>query len=384
MLLTALIVLTTLLPRAGTGLDALAQSFDGTAAAERPAPAYEAQDRAVSNWRPEAESALRPYSLALTARLSASDPAFVARCVKLNNYWCIKRARWTGEIGGDAEGHTAFRSAADGADAAATLLRRYYQAYGRRSALAIVRRWAPAECGPAPVVAARTAPAAPSPAVTPGLTTRGLGTTLRARYLARHLRGGAPRRAATLRSRPALRVQPWSPLARMAGRPGTRPIARPHAVAAKPMPAIATGIVDTRPAPRATAVGAPVRGADNPAALLERRTPSPEQLVAESSTLPLLAPGFSLTNLKAPAPICAGDNLRIDNYAARIARSVGLTPTDDLKLFSPEGAPLPNLAAVMLAMSAVELGTMRAAPDLVAAAISRLAQEPRPTAEAVP
>jgi hypothetical protein len=106
--------------------------------------------------------------------------------------------------------------------------------------------------------------------------------------------------------------------------------------------------------------------------------------VAESSTLPLLAPGFSLTNLKAPAPICAGDNLRIDNYAARIARSVGLTPTDDLKLFSPEGAPLPNLAAVMLAMSAVELGTMRAAPDLVAAAISRLAQEPRPTAEAVP
>lgn len=383
MLLTALIVLTTLLPRAG--LDGVERRLDALRPAPAPAPAYEAQGRAVSNWRPEAESSLRPYALALTARLSASDPAFVARCVKLNNYWCIKRARWSGEIGGDAEGHTAFRSAADGADAAANLLRRYYQAYGRRSALAIVRRWAPAECGIAPVVAssaARTGPAAPSPAVAPGLTTHGLGKTLRARFLARHLRGGAPRRAVAVRSKPGLRVQPWSPLARMAGRPGARPGAR--AIAAPPLPAIATGIAEARPAPRAATSHVPIRGADNPAALLDRRTPSPEQLVAESATLPLLAPGFSLTDLKAPAPICAGDSVRIDNYAARIARSVGLKPTDDLKLFSTDGAPLPNLAAVMLAMSAVELGTMRAAPDLVDAAIARLATAPGTTAQAGP
>ena len=56
------------------------------------------------------------------------------RCVKLNNYWCIKRARWAGEIAADAEGHVAFASAIDGAIAAAILLRRYYIDYNRRSA----------------------------------------------------------------------------------------------------------------------------------------------------------------------------------------------------------------------------------------------------------
>lgn len=379
MLLTALLVLTTLLPRAGLG--GLEGGLDTLRPAPATAPSYEAKDRAVSNWRPQAESALRPYALALTARLSATDPAFVARCVKLNNYWCIKRARWSGEIGGDAEGHTAFRSAADGADAASNLLRRYYLNYERRSALAIVRRWAPAECGLAPIAAASpvTASSATTPGLTtPGLTTRGLGRTLRARYLARHLRGGAPRRAVA-RKNPALRIQPWSPLARMAGRPGARPNAGP--AAARPVPDIAAGIAQ---APAARVAAAPRRGADDPSALLDRRTPPPERMVAESASLPFLAPGFSLGDLKAPAPICAGDTLRIDNYAARIAQSVGLKPGDDLKLFTPEGAPLPNLAPVLLAMSAVELGTMRAAPDLVEAAIARLAQAPRTTAEAAP
>ena len=380
MLLTALLVLTTLLPRAGLG--GLEGGLDTLRPAPAQAPAYEAKDRAVSNWRPQAEGALRPYALALTARLSANDPAFVARCVKLNNYWCIKRARWAGEIGGDAEGHTAFRSAADGADAAANLLRRYYLTYGRRSALAIVRRWAPAECGLAPVAARPPAAASPvtaAPTTVPGLTTRGLGRTLRARYLARHLRGGTPRGAVAARKNPALRIQPWSPLARMAGRPGARPNAGP--AVARPVPDIAAGIAQ---APTARVAASPRHGADDPSALLDRRTPPPERMVAESASLPFLAPGFSLGDLKAPAPICSGDTLRIDNYAARIAQSVGLKPGDDLKLFTPEGAPLPNLAPVLLAMSAVELGTMRAAPGLVEAAITRLAQEPRTTAEAVP
>ncbi len=366
MLLTALIVLTTLLPRAETGIGRIARDLDALRPAASEAPHYEASARAVSNWRAETADSLRPHAFAVVARLAATDPAFVARCVKLNNYWCIKRARWNGEIGGDAEGHTAFRSAADGADAAASLLRRYYRDYGRRSALAIVRRWAPAECGAAPV-AARAVPSAPT---TAGLTTRGLGQTLRARYLARHLRGG-PRRPVA-RAGPALRVQPWSPLARMGHRPATsRTGPRPAA----PMPVIARGIAD----PPARAV--PAR---DPAALLDRRVPPPAQLVAESAALPLLAPGFALSDLRAPAPLCAGDTQRIDNYAARIAGSVGLKPGDDLKLFAEDGTPSANLAPVMLAMSAVELGTMRAAPDLVREAVARLAAGSGATAQASP
>ncbi|GJD86813.1 hypothetical protein BHAOGJBA_0309 [Methylobacterium hispanicum] len=384
MLITALMVLTTLVPRIEAGAERLAAQAVLPPPAPVEAARYEAAARAVTNWRSETGEALLPASLALVARLSASDPAFVARCVKLNNYWCIKRARWPGEIGGDAEGHTGFASAADGADAAANLLRRYYRTYGRRTALAIVRRWAPAECGPAPAV---RVPATPAPATAPvasvaatapaaaaaGLTTRGLGQTLRARYLARHLRGGAPRRVAAARrpapasrvaARPALRVQPWSPLARMAGHPGLRP-----GSAAKPARAIA-------------ASPTPVRGADNPAALLERRTPPPSQLVAESATLPLLAPGFTLSDLRAPAPICSGDTARIGNYAAAIAGSVGLGPDDDLKLFDAEGRPGPNLERVMLAMSKVELGTMRASAELVRAAIARLSIPALATAQA--
>jgi len=390
-------VLTTLVPRIEAGAERLAAQASRPVPAPVEAPRYEAAARAVTNWRSEAGEALLPASLALVARLSASDPAFVARCVKLNNYWCIKRARWPGEIGGDAEGHTGFASAADGADAAANLLRRYYRTYDRRTALAIVRRWAPAECGPAPVAA--RAPAAPLSAAAavastaPGLTTRGLGQTLRARYLARHLRGGTPRRVAAARrpaaasrvaARPALRVQPWSPLARMTGHhPGHRPGARPGpirdvAAGVAPAPGRSAGkaVAAEKPAP------APSRGADNPTALLERRTPPPTQLVAESATLPLLAPGFALSDLRAPAPICSGDTARIGNYASAIAGSVGLGPNDDLKLFDADGRPGPNLAPVMLAMSKVELGTMRASAELVRAAIGRLSDPPVTTAQA--
>lgn len=381
-------VLTTLVPRIEAGAERLAARAPLPPPTTVEAPRYEAALRAVTNWRSETGQALLPASLALVARLSASDPAFVARCVKLNNYWCIKRARWPGEIGGDAEGHTGFASAADGADAAANLLRRYYRIYDRRTALAIVRRWAPAECGPAPVAARAPAPPQPtaataaSAATAPGLTTRGLGQTLRARYLARHLRGGAPRRVAAARrpaagrvaARPALRVQPWSPLARMAGHPGRRPGAAPG-----PTRDVAATVALTPERPASAAVAArpaasPSRGADNPAALLERRTPAPTQLVAESATLPLLAPGFALSDLRAPAPICSGDTARIGNYAAAIAGSVGLGPNDDLKLFDAEGRPGPNLEPVLLAMSKVELGTMRASAELVRAAIARLSQ----------
>ncbi len=320
--------------------------------------------RAVSNWREEAGENLAPTSLALVVRYAASEPGFVARCVRLNNYWCVKQARWSGELGGDAEGHTGFATAADGAEAAAQLLRRYYRDYGRRSALAIVRRWAPAECG-APRPVARSVPrgGTAAPAVSVSLAPQGIGRTLRARFLARHGRGGVARPPVS----GGLRVQPWSARARLAGHPGRIP----RAVALPPLrPAadIATGLssASAGPVPRPTA---------DPAALLApRRTTDPNRLVAEAAALPPLAalPKGSLLDLSVPAPLCANDETRIRNYAARIAGSVGLGSDDDLRLFDEEGRAGANLLPVMRAMSAVELGTLHAAPALIAAALERL------------
>ncbi|WP_409564134.1 hypothetical protein [Methylobacterium sp. J-068] len=365
---------------------------------DRPAsfPVFQPEARAVSNWRFQAGEALRPTSLALVARYAATEPSFVARCVKLNNYWCIKRARWTGEIGADAEGHTGFATAADGADAAAQLLRRYYRALGRRTALAIVRRWAPAECriGTGTPLAARGS----GPRLSPDLAPRGIGRTLRARFLARHPRGGVPRAAVAARGG-QLRIQPWSPLARISGRahparaasvaprpvadgkaaPAARPsggallvrpsellvkpsqvIAKPSVLLVEPSVVLGRSIPAERAAPRARTASA--------AGLQER-------FVAESAALPAIVaglPGLPLLDLSVPAPLCANDETRIRNYATRIAASVGLKVEDDLKLFDAEGRPLPNLRPVMLAMSSVELGSLRASPALVEAAVARL------------
>ncbi|MDB5591056.1 MAG: hypothetical protein JWR86_1581, partial [Enterovirga sp.] len=159
------------------------------AAASAPAAVYRPEDRSVTNWRHATRATLEPAPLAIAASVFASGRPIVTRCVKLNNPWCIKSARWTGEIGADEEGHTAFASTEAGADAAAALLRTYYVSLGRRSALDIVRRWAPAECriGSASGSSLR-------------LAIGGLGNTLRARFLARQgaRRTGTaqPRRAA--------------------------------------------------------------------------------------------------------------------------------------------------------------------------------------------
>ncbi|SFV11513.1 hypothetical protein SAMN02799631_05287 [Methylobacterium sp. 174MFSha1.1] len=371
--------------------DGAARLGDGLAAAsalaapERAMPVYRPEARAVSNWRSETKDGLLPLSLAWTAWAAPGDPAFVARCVKLNNYWCIKRARWDGEIGGDQEGHTGFATAGQGADAAVSLLRRYYGEYGRRSALAIVRRWAPAECA-GPVAARAVAPvrgAAPARAASPALTAlapQGIGRTLRARFLAGHGRGGAPRRVArapahpTAAARPvagnALRVQPWSALARMQGKP-RQPV---RVVRAPPLPTIATGIGETA----------------RPAAIEPMRALDGARLAAEASALPTLAvaPASALPPaLRPPAPLCGSDEIRIQNYAARIAGSVGVKPGDDLGLFTPDGHATARLAPVLLAMSAVELGALRASPALVAAAIARAEAErgaARQQAEAAP
>lgn len=377
MLLETLLALTALMPRiepaaasAWARLPALPRSAP---AAPEPAPSFSLVARAVSNWRVQAGENLAPTSLAFVVRHAAEEPRFVARCVRLNNYWCIKQARWSGELGGDAEGHTGFATAADSADAAVQLLRRYRRDYGRRSALAIVRRWAPAECGPArPAVSAvATGPAGRprGPAVSSAVAPKGIGGTLRARFLARHGRGGVARAAAPAPAG-ALRVQPWSARARLAGHPGrtarTAPLPRPTAD-------IATGLVPTSSTAKRGAEAAPrapIRsGAADPAALL-----APDRMMAEAAALPSIAaslPKGSLLDLSLPAPVCASDETRIRNYAARIAGSVGLKPDDDLRLFRDDGGPGENLLPVMLAMSAVELGTLHASKALVSAAIAR-------------
>ncbi|MGY2053119.1 hypothetical protein [Methylobacterium sp. JK268] len=397
---------------AGTAWEQALVRAAGPEAAGGP-PLYEAGARAVSNWRGETRRGLRPVSLALVAFAAPEDPAFVARCVKLNNYWCIKRAGWDGEIGADAEGHTGFASAARGADAAVSLLRRYYTQLGRRSALAVVRRWAPAECG-APVAIARRPDAAgrpevagrpgaaapPRPAARPAipaspalaaLAPKGIGRTLRARFLAGHGRGGvvrapaprtriarpAPPGTAAPASRaggPALRVQPWSALARLAGRSrgGARPVAAarvtptPRATPAKrvasaPVPTIATGIGV------AEGGGPPPAAPVSPARVLDG-----DRLLAEAASLPSLTALAALPSaLRPPAPLCSSDEARIQAYAHRIAASVGVGASEDLGLFDAEGRATARLAPVLLAMSAVELGSLRADPALVAAAIAR-------------
>ncbi|WP_342153826.1 hypothetical protein [Methylorubrum sp. SB2] len=391
MLLEALLALTMLPREAETAGRAAAQSVVARLPALPPAPeasptlppSLSLVARAVSNWREEAGRNLAPTSLALVVRYAATEPGFVARCVRLNNYWCVKQARWSGELGGDAEGHTGFATAADGADAAAGLLRRYYRDYGRRTALAIVRRWAPAECG-APRPVARSVPrggtaaarAAAVPAVSAGLAPQGIGRTLRARFLARHGRGGVARALPPVAG--GLRVQPWSARARLAGHSGRAPRAA-ALPPLRPTADIATGLTAASgPAPRAAA---------DPAALLaSNRSPDASRLTAEAAALPALAalPKGSLLDLSVPAPLCANDETRIRNYAARIAGSVGMGSDDDLRLFDPDGRAGANLLPVMRAMSAVELGTLHAAPALIAAAVGRLDERQATSANAEP
>lgn len=385
MLLETLLALTFLVPRiedaagaARAHLPALPRTAEAAPAAP---PSFSFVARAVSNWREQAGDNLAPTSLAFVVRHAAAEPGFVARCVRLNNYWCIKQARWSGELGGDAEGHTGFATAADGADAAVQLLRRYQRDYGRRTALAIVRRWAPAECGVAPARTARgpaagAGPRLRAPAVSSAVAPQGIGRTLRARFLARHGRGGVARAPAPAVG--GLRVQPWSARARLAGHPGraARSAVKPVAALPRPTADIATGLETTAPsqAGRTASAAAPARvparsGAADPTALL-----APDRMVAEAAALPSIAaslPKGSLLDLSLPAPVCSTDETRIRNYAARIAGSVGLKPEDDLSLFGQDGRPTQNLLPVMLAMSSVELGTLHAARAMVAAAIQR-------------
>lgn len=70
-----------------------------------------------------------------------------SRCVRLNNYWCIKTPTsggfWEGQIGEDASGHAYFRDPVYSARAFARTIRSYYFRRNIRSVSGIINRYAP-------------------------------------------------------------------------------------------------------------------------------------------------------------------------------------------------------------------------------------------------
>lgn len=296
-------------------------------------PAFRPAERAVDNWRGQSAFNLDIGFDQAAALLLGREIRGVSRCVRLNNYWCVKKAGWTGEIASDAEGHVAFASAADGAAVAAALLRRYYVDLKLHSARAIVERWAPAQCGPASVAATRPTRRIASTGAAmgkrrllgpepKGLTTHGLGSTLRAKYLAR--RGGAKLR----RSQIADRAPPMMSTPTIAAGFSAETAGPPVRLAMLPFPGVALG-------------------------------PDPAWKIA-----PALPP--------LPAMTCAAETQRIANYAARIAENLAVGPDADLGLFDEAGRPTPNLARALVNMAAVEIGPLKARPDLVDRAVAGL------------
>jgi hypothetical protein len=324
----------TLAPQAGMPLP---QSSESNGASGNFAPpsapaevAFDAARRAVSNWPSEAIENLDLSAKTKVEMASKIGTPEFPRCVMLNNYWCIKRARWAGEIAADAEGHVAFASAIDGATAAAMLLRRYYLDYNRRSALAILSRWAPPQC--AGGVAAIGRPRKPNtarPATLAGLAPRGIQNTLHARWLAAHrqrfLHAGksmAPRRS----------VVPSWPLALMRA------------------PEIAVGMGEPQRAP----------------ILLKK----------------FAALDFAVPVTHVPGTSCGSENTRIQNYAARAIEGIATDPNGDLNLFLTDGSAGANLPRLLQNMAKVEIGPWAAQAGLITAAIDRLA--PRSVAAGLP
>ncbi|MGO9672974.1 MAG: hypothetical protein ACLPSF_02195 [Methylocella sp.] len=283
---------------------------------------FRPDERVVTNWRLEAAQRLAstPQSL---AKLVTVDSAATPRCIKLNNYWCVKRAGWAGEIAADADGHVAFASALEGATVAVMLLRRYYLVYDRRSAQAIVSHWAPAECD-ALAAAGRQGPAFRLPASgLHGLATHGIANTLRARWLASHRPGfGGPAAFKPHRS-----------------------VVADHPIRMMAAPEIAVGMG-------------------------EHSSPQTPLTIAALEAMPIFA-------TSAPRAACADESARIRQYALRAVEGVGAGPDDDLRLFAADGAPGANLSAVLQNMAKVEIGPFGARSDLIAAAIEVETQQDR-------
>jgi hypothetical protein len=261
----------------------------------------------------------------------------MSRCVKLNNYWCIKKAGWNGEIASDAEGHVAFASALEGATVAALLLKRYYVDYNRHTAIAIISRWAPAQCG-LPLLASHPRIIRVTNAATRAVARAdapfGIQNTLRARWLAAHTRGGHQRLRHVTTARRSVVADP---LLRM-----------------MPAPEIVVGMGERG-------------GKSKPFALTTLGTLS----LSNGVDLPPLT-------LSPPLTSCAADGPRIQAYAAHAAAGVASNANEDLRLFTDEGVATANLARVMSNMAAVEIGPLSVRDWLVEAAIAKAFHQASP------
>jgi hypothetical protein len=314
-------------------------------------PSFRFAERAVDNWRLQAALDLDLGAQTASGWLLGNTPANLPRCIRLNNYWCIKTAGWAGEIGVDAEGHAAFASAEEGAVAAVVLLRRYYRDYGRRSARAIVAHWAPAQCD-LPVAGSGAPPPPQPPTSLAPLAKYGIGNTLRARWLAAHGRGG---------------------------RLGTRSGARKVAVRRSVVPDRPARIM---PSPR-LAIG---MGAPEPPLVLEPPLKTEKLRVASASPPtsrsepPLVPP--PRPPLQQPVTSCAGDTLRLANYAAQAANGIAHAPDEDLKLFEADGRPRASLQRLLANMAAMEIGPYRPDAKLIEAAIAAAGNAPSRSASA--
>jgi hypothetical protein len=295
--------------------------------------AFQPADRAVDNWRMQAALDLDLSPQNAVRWLAGYIPGNFPRCIRLNNYWCIKKAGWAGELGSDTEGHVAFASAEEGAVAAVTLLRRYYLGYGRKSARAIVAHWAPAQCG---LSVALTGAQPPSPVTfLAPLAKYGIGKTLRARWLATHGRGG------TIHT----------------GR-GARKLA------------VKRSVVPDRLAPAMrTPMTALAMAAPEPPLQLEPPLKIEKLRVASATPQP---PDPPLAPSPPPVASCTGETLRLANYAVRAIEGIARSPDEDLKLFDVDGSPLPALRRLLANMASVEIGPYRADTKLINAAIEGL------------
>jgi hypothetical protein len=316
------------------------------------AAAFRASEQVVDNWQTQAVLDLDLRVTTALSWLAGKAPANLPRCIRLNNYWCIKKAGWSGEIGADPEGHVAFASAREGAVVAILLLRRYYLQYGRKSARAILAHWAPAQC-PQPVVASGDQLSFSAPSLVP-LAKHGLGNTLRARWLAAHGRGGTVRtRMGAREAAPRRSVVPDRP---------SRAIAAPKIAlgGASPEPPL----VLEPPIKTEALRSASTRG-------------------SASSRHPALLPG---TPVVAATPLlpgvpprtggCPAEGARLANYAAHAIEGIARSEDEDLKLFGADGRPLAALPRLLANMAAVEIGPYRADTKLIEAAVEAVRNEP--------
>ena len=99
-------------------------------------PVFDKSTKSVSNWKSEA-----------TEHIGFGPDDFQRkeglRCVKLNNYWCLKDFGWQGGIGHDSDNHTAFVNGNMAARAAVRNLRTSYIKHKRLSAFAVMSTYAP-------------------------------------------------------------------------------------------------------------------------------------------------------------------------------------------------------------------------------------------------